>query len=345
MEPTAVHDAALALRLVTATVLVLLAAVLFRGGTGNRAYYTASLLALCIIGHLLGPVFSQNTVLMPFTVVAAGLAALAPVALWACAGTVFDDHFTVPAWAYPVGAITVAIGVAALLADSAPLAAWLDRAAMAAWLGWLAMALSAILHGRAGDLVEARRRLRYALAALVIIISALTIWARVSLPAPPPPLLDLAHVVLILVASLILAAHLLTLRPNNLFTHISARQGVSQQQLSPLAHRLQACMEEERLHATEGLTLDMLADRLAIQPQRLRHVIHHELGHRSFSAFVNLYRVQEVASRLAEPEHRDTPLMTIAREAGFSSMTPLNRTFRARYKTSPSAYRDKVQGD
>ena len=170
-------------------------------------------------------------------------------------------------------------------------------------------------------------------------------WARYALPSPALPLLDLAHVLFILVLSLALAAHLLTLRPNNLFTRISARHGMSQHQLSPLAHRLQARMEEERLHATEGLTLDMLAEHLDIQPHRLRHVIHHELGHRSFSTFVNLYRVKEVASRLAEPENRDTPLMTIARDAGFSSMTPLNRTFRARYKTSPGAYRDKVQGD
>jgi AraC-like DNA-binding protein len=344
MDATAVHDATMALRLVSATVLVLLSVALFRGGAGNRAYYTASLLACCITGYLLVPVLPQNPVFMPFIVVAAGLAALAPVALWACAGTVFDDHFIVPAWAYPVSAITVAIGVAALLVGSAPLADWLDWAAMVVWLGWLGLALAAILHDRDGDLVEARRRLRYVLAALVIVLSALTIWARISMPSQGSPLMDLANVVVILVVSLALAAHLLTLRPNNLFTRISARHGVSQQQLSPLAHRLQACMEEERLHATRGLTLDMLADRLDIQPQRLRHVIHHELGHRSFGAFVNLYRVKEVASRLAEPENHDTPLMTIARDAGFSSMTPLNRTFRARYKISPSAYRDKVQG-
>lgn len=345
MEAIVVHDLAMALRLVAATVLVLLATTLVRGGAGNRAYYTAAMLAACTVGYLLVPVLCSHAVLMPVAIIAAGLAALAPVALWACAGTVFDDHFAVPAWAYPVGAITVALGVAALLFDSPAVAAWLGPAVLAVCLGWLALALIAILHDRGGDLVEARRKLRYVLAALIIVATAASIWARFALPAPALTLLDLARVMLILAVSLALAAHLLTLRPDNLFTRISARHGVPQQQLSPLAHRLQARMEEERLHATEGLTLDMLADHLDIQPHRLRHVIHHELGHRSFSSFVNLYRVKEVASRLAEPENRDTPLMTIARDAGFSSMTPLNRTFRARYKTSPGAYRDKAHQD
>lgn len=345
METTVVLYAALALRLVCATVLALLAATLFRASGGNRAYHSTALLACCIIGHLLVPVLLIDPILMPVALVAAGLAALAPVALWACAGTVFDDSFVVPAWAYPLGALTVALGVAALLIHGSTLAHWLDGAALLTWLGWLVMALLAILHDRQGDLVESRRRLRYLLAALVVIVPALMIWARFTLPVPLPPLLNLVAPALALVAALVLASHLLTLRPDNLFTRISARHGVSQQQLSPLAHRLQACMAEERLHATEGLTLEMLAERMDIQPHRLRHVIHHELGHRSFSTFVNLYRVKEVANRLAEPENRDTPLMTIARDAGFRSMTPLNRTFRARYKTSPSAYRDKVQGD
>ena len=42
MEATVVHDLAMALRLVAASVLALLAATLARGGTGNRAYHTAA---------------------------------------------------------------------------------------------------------------------------------------------------------------------------------------------------------------------------------------------------------------------------------------------------------------
>ena len=78
---------------------------------------------------------SKNALLKPAAVVAVGLAALAPAALWACAGTVFDDHFSVPAWAYPIGAIAVALGVATLLVDAPAVAAWLDAAALAVCLG------------------------------------------------------------------------------------------------------------------------------------------------------------------------------------------------------------------
>ncbi len=345
MEATVMLFIILVLRLVAATVLGLLALALFRGSSGNRAYHTAGFLACCIIGYLLVPVLSQYPLLMPVTVLAAGIAALAPVMLWACAGNVFDDHFATPPVAYPLGAITVALGVAALLVQQEPLARWLDLAALGVWLAWLVIAMLTILHDREGDLVEARRRLRLLVAAAVILLPLATAGLRFALPGPLPIAVEVTQLCVFLLLTIALAGHMLTLRPDNLFTRISARRGVPHDKLSPLAHRLQATMEEERLHATEGLTLDILAERLNMQPQRLRHVIHHELGHRSFSAFVNLYRVKEVASRLAEPENRDTPLMTIARDAGFSSMTPLNRTFRARYKISPNAYRDKVQGE
>lgn len=346
MDATATLEMTLALQLVAATVLGMLTAALFAGGAGNRAYHAAALLACCIIAYLLIPTLSRYELLVPVAVLAAGVAALSPAALWAFAGSVFDDHFLLPPWAYPLGAITAALGAASLLVTAPSLAAWIGWATLAACLGWLAMALLAICHDLRGDLVETRRRLRYVAAVLVLVVAAHALWSHIVTSTPAPPWLDLLRAGLILCLAMAIAAHLLTLRPDNLFTRISARHGVPHQQLSPLAHRLQACMEEERLHATTGLTLDTLADRLEVQPQRLRHVIHHELGHRSFSTFVNLYRVKEVASRLAEPDNRDTPLMTIARDAGFRSMTPLNRTFRARYKTSPGDYRDKVhKGD
>jgi AraC-like DNA-binding protein len=129
----------------------------------------------------------------------------------------------------------------------------------------------------------------------------------------------------------------------NLFTRITEPAPQSPTAVSPLAQQVLDLMEQERAYATERLTLDSLARQLRTQPYRLRKVINGELGYRNFNTFINLYRVKEVAARMALPEYADTPLLTLALDAGFRSLAPFNRSFREYFQVTPSAYRASLE--
>ena len=82
-----------------------------------------------------------------------------------------------------------------------------------------------------------------------------------------------------------------------------------------------------------------LSQSLGVQEYRLRRLINGQLGHRNFSAFVNGYRLTEAAAALADPTQAEVPVLTIALDAGFGSIGPFNRAFKAYAGLTPTEYR------
>jgi AraC-like DNA-binding protein len=82
-----------------------------------------------------------------------------------------------------------------------------------------------------------------------------------------------------------------------------------------------------------------LSQKLDIPEYRLRHLINRQLGHRNFSAFVNSYRLAEAEAALSDPSQVAVPILTIALDAGFGSIGPFNRAFKAHTGLTPSEYR------
>jgi AraC-like DNA-binding protein len=68
-------------------------------------------------------------------------------------------------------------------------------------------------------------------------------------------------------------------------------------------------------------------------------LINAQLGHRNFSAFVNGYRLAEAEAALADPGQAEIPILTIALDAGFGSIGPFNRAFKAHTGLTPTEYR------
>ena len=54
---------------------------------------------------------------------------------------------------------------------------------------------------------------------------------------------------------------------------------------------------------------------------------------------MNHYRIAEAKAALADPDQADVPVLTIALDAGFSSLGPFNRAFKAETGLTPSEYR------
>jgi AraC-like DNA-binding protein len=106
-----------------------------------------------------------------------------------------------------------------------------------------------------------------------------------------------------------------------------------------LLRRLDHLMTVERIHRQEGLTIAALAAKLDLPEYRLRQVINEGLGYRNFNAFLNRYRIDEAKAALADPSQRDVPVLTIAIDAGFQSIGPFNRAFKADTGTTPTEFR------
>lgn len=113
------------------------------------------------------------------------------------------------------------------------------------------------------------------------------------------------------------------------------------------AFDLAAAAEEfrERLIASDhwrdpGLTLPLLAERMAISPTQISRFVNDGLG-QNFTETVNRIRVQAVQERLRDPaETRD--ILTLALDAGFNSKASFNRCFRAFTETTPTEFRNSV---
>jgi AraC-like DNA-binding protein len=112
-----------------------------------------------------------------------------------------------------------------------------------------------------------------------------------------------------------------------------------------LAAALDHAMQHQRLYRGDSLTIASLAAHLAAPEYRLRRVINQRLGHRNFNAFVNAWRLQDTYDALADPRLRDRPVLTIALEAGFQSIGPFNRAFKAATGLTPSEFRQQKLAD
>ena len=212
-------------------------------------------------------------------------------------------------------------------------------AAKLAALGTIAWTLAETFAGRRADLVEGRRRLRLqvvaALAAYMLVVLAAELYLR---GAQTPSWAEAANGAGVLVLASGLGLALLRVRDDLVPT--PARRLVEPDAADQaIEHGLRNAMEQERLYREEGLTIAALAARLNVQEHRLRRVINGQLGFRNFNEFLNRLRIEEACAALSDPAKARITVLTIALDAGFGSLGPFNRAFKAQAGVTPSEYR------
>jgi AraC-like DNA-binding protein len=208
--------------------------------------------------------------------------------------------------------------------------------------------LIVIASGWKGDLVEPRRRLRgpilaaaaiYAIAVMGVQSGELFLGSAAALsPLAATSLLVLG----LLSLSVFLNADAALFGPSRTAVTDSeaddATPALSGED-AILAGALDRLMRENRLYREEGLTIATLALRLKTPEHRMRRLINQQLGHRNFSAFLNQWRLGDAKLALADPAQREVPISTIGLDAGFASLGPFNRAFKADTGLTPSEYR------
>lgn len=112
----------------------------------------------------------------------------------------------------------------------------------------------------------------------------------------------------------------------------------------PWVDALQRLMTVDRVYREEGLTIGTLALRLGLPEHRLRRLINQGLGQRNFNQYLNGFRLADACTALADPARQQVPVLTIALDAGFQSLGPFNRAFKAATGSTPSDYRRQALG-
>ena len=267
---------------------------------------------------------------------------------WLFARALFDDEFRPRLWHGALWLSIVAAGVikALLLEPASPVAAPLGIALTAQTVLFATLSgVEAVATWR-GDLVEPRRRLRLFVVgatALYTVVNAATGLVRVAPGSQPGSLLQIMILVGILV---VVAAALLGVSGEaGLFAEprLAAHPRDFTARVAPpdpqLVKALERAMAVDRAYRQEGLSIGQLALRLSLPEYRLRQLINRGLGHRNFSSFLNFYRIADAKAALADPHQAEVPILTIALDAGFNSLGPFNRAFKAETGMTPSEFR------
>lgn len=358
-----------ALRGVLLALLLVLALVFGRDRPRLPVARVGVLLALGLCVQVIGstPMFEASVPRLwqsPFVAVSVGNAVL----FWVFAQALFDDDFElrplhVAAWfaTAALAALNCAVvtGSASVLA---PVTMGLQRVVPLVFA--VLAALAAATRWRA-DLVEGRRRLR-----MFIVVAGVGYsvgMLAVRLASPRGQLSDssaTADVVIMLLIVAVVAWRMLRLTGSDLFPVARAPAVMPDTPASPLpveepaepepapdsaedrlAQSLQHAMAVEHAYRREDLSIATLASRLSAPEYRLRRLINQRLGHRNFNAFVNGFRLAEAMAALADSSKRELPVLTIALTAGFQSIGPFNRAFKAATGLTPTEFRKQKLAD
>ncbi|NVJ61577.1 MAG: helix-turn-helix transcriptional regulator [Gammaproteobacteria bacterium] len=104
-------------------------------------------------------------------------------------------------------------------------------------------------------------------------------------------------------------------------------------------HRLKEVMEKG-FFRTEKLTLRKLAQEIELPEYKTRTLINRTLGYRNFNDYINQLRIAEASQRLIDEP--DTPVLNIALDVGYRTLSSFNRAFKEIQGVSPTEYRIKI---
>lgn len=333
------------------TTFLLVSVLLLRDG-GNRTLAWLGALFCLTTGFwaFTKPPFADwldpvKPVLIPF---AYGKAA----AFWLFCRALFEDDFRMKPlhWAVLLGMMVLGgawyaqarSGEPTQLFEATHRGAQIVLTGAAIWVAW---------RGRGADLVEPRRRARVVFVVLSGLM-AIGISGSLAAPGDPPRWVGELNTARMFLTAVLMALLVSGLRSQEMFSPAAAAASVAARVdavgvaaagdagESRLLARLKRLMEEERVYRQEGLTIGALAARIEAPEYALRRLINGRLGYRNFNAYLNGWRLADAKAALVDPGQREVPISTIALDAGFSSLGPFNRAFKAEEGVTPSEYRD-----
>lgn len=274
--------------------------------------------------------------------------------IWWFSLSLFNDNFRLRRLEWGVAALWVALGLFNYTAfvQQEPLPhmwAALSRTAIAIVL--VAHIIYTALSGRRSDLVESRRQIRtlFAFSIAVLFLADLSTEYVFGFHAEPIWASTLKHgAYFFVILWSVLWLNKFDKRVLMFDKPAEPAAAPSRPLLTPkeklLHQRLIQIVEDDKAYLEPELSISALAARMEAPEHQVRALINKAMGHRNFRAFLNSYRMSEAKSALADPEKAALPILTIAMDSGFASLSSFNRAFRESENETPSAFRERILG-
>jgi AraC-like DNA-binding protein len=341
----------------TVTVLLLAATLLLRDRRQVPTRLYSALFALSVAAYVIASSPGFHGLDLRWRIPIGLASSGTPAVFWLAAAAYFDDDFKPSLYRVLGWPGLVLLGLWQMLGQQ-PIAYFLHHALS---LLFIVLAAWETFVGRDADLVEARRRFRLVLVISAALYTAGIIVSQWILPGSETsaPFSFINAVGLLALTFAFAAARLSAPAPGQFAVSDIPDQGVSSpreirragpalapdvseqvnEQDAALLKALDDLMKNNKIYREEGLSIAGLAVKLAVPEYRLRRLINQKLGHRNFSAFINGYRLSEAMAALGDPSQSSVPVLTIALDAGFGSIGPFNRAFKAHTGMTPTEYR------
>jgi AraC-like DNA-binding protein len=320
--------------------ILVLGALAARGARRSPVDRYGALFALGAVAYLIESAPALAHQQAPWLCAIRLVSIVTPGVFWVWVKAQIDDPF-VPAWRNWLPCLGLAgLGIWAMATDRA--LPW--HAVQYASLVLVGLGIWRTLAGRGGDLVEGRRRLRLVLAVaaafyiLAIEFIAFETFGQGGVGATIGLELGLGAYAALGIALRVTSRPITTAETTMPAARLSASAGLDAEE-TRLLEALRHAMEMDKAYREERCSIAALAARLGIPEYRLRRLINQRLGHRNFSTYVNGYRLAETTAALADPSQARVSILTIALDAGFQSLGPFNRAFKAHTGVTPSEYR------
>ncbi|MFY8275544.1 helix-turn-helix domain-containing protein [Pseudoalteromonas sp. SSDWG2] len=312
-------------------------------------------LMVCASGYLLSSLVTSAPY-SPLDWLTKALLNALPGVFWLVSLSVFGDHTRLHRWQYVVASLTMVVPLLSSLVEVAFSMTLADYVAIHGLIKYGMLALELVLIGHAlvisitywrDDLVQERRYIRGG----VIAVSALYIIVVIALEQVLKVQWQGLNVLISAsLAALLTAINVLLfkLKESSLFEKVVLRETNDESTKVELSKQSQEVakviqsMEQDQLYRQDGMTISELAKHLAIHEYKLRNLINQELGYRNFNDFLNYYRIKEVSQSLSSSEFDHLPVLTLALESGFRSLSSFNKAFKNTHGVTPTAYRKQA---
>lgn len=270
------------------------------------------------------------------------------VVFWLFTRALFDDEFRLRRWHGLIWALVTAFSFAGCV--------WIVPGGHVRFsvtivnlivLGFIALAIGQTIASWTADLVERRRRVRVFIVIVAALYGGLNALLQIAVGGSAGDLVNTINAGALTAIVAAIAYAMMRVDGADLFP-VAAVPAPAIAPIRPVAEdaadqklidALMRLMADERVYRQENVTIGALAGRLRIPEYRLRRLINQRLGYRNFNVFLNNHRIEEAKAALADPAQAEVPVITIAMDAGFQSLGPFNRAFKAVTGVTPTEYR------
>jgi AraC-like DNA-binding protein len=338
----------IALRGATVALLLVLATSLFRGFGTVLAGRLAAAFALGSAAHAVTASIGATSLVSIAHAPVIALSTGNVVVFWLFTRALFDEAFKLRWWHALVWAAVAAFSFVNCmwLAPASGVRLSIIAVNLLA-LGFIVLAVAQTIASWSSDLVEGRRRVRIFIVSAAALYGGLNAVLQISLSGSDAA--EIANTVnSAALAAVVAAISIAMMRVDgaDLFpvapevrAEASEAAVIDSSADQKLVDALMRLMGDERIYRHDNVTIGTLATKLAIPEYRLRRLINQRLGYRNFNVFLNEHRIAEAKAALADPSQAEVPVITIAMDAGFQSLGPFNRAFKATTGVTPTEYR------